>query len=103
MAVKGREGCVNEQDCLSFRFQVIITNSPHTPSLYKAGQAMPQACSPTKSNGVSPFIVLGLSEGNPTFQMDRITGDGQIVCGSFAGFSYALSCMVVQIGQRAFQ
>ena len=59
--------------------------------------------SPKKSNGVSPFIVVGLSEGNSTFQMDRIMGDGQIVCGSFAGFSYALSCMVVQIGQRAFQ
>ena len=30
MEVKGREGCVQEQDCLSYRFQVIITNSPRT-------------------------------------------------------------------------
>ena len=30
MEVKGRGGCVQEQDCLSYRFQVIITNSPRT-------------------------------------------------------------------------
>jgi len=33
MEVKGRGGCVQEQDCLSYRFQVIITNSPRTGSL----------------------------------------------------------------------
>gem|GEM_PF-5497937 len=31
MAEKGRESCVQEQDCLSYRFQEIITNSPPTP------------------------------------------------------------------------
>jgi len=30
MAEKGREGCVQEQDCLSYRYQVVITNSPRT-------------------------------------------------------------------------
>ena len=32
MEVKGRGGCVQEQDCLSYRFQVIITNSPRSVS-----------------------------------------------------------------------
>ena len=32
MAEKSREGCVQEQDCLSYCFQVIITHSPHTGS-----------------------------------------------------------------------
>ena len=27
---KGREGCLQEQDCFSWRFQVTIANSPHT-------------------------------------------------------------------------
>ena len=31
MVKKGREGCVQEQDYLSCRFKVIITNSPLTP------------------------------------------------------------------------
>jgi hypothetical protein len=30
MAEKGRVGCVQEQDCLIFRFQVMITKSPPT-------------------------------------------------------------------------
>ena len=30
IAEKGREGCLQEQDCFSWRFQVTITNSPHT-------------------------------------------------------------------------
>jgi len=30
MAEKDKEGCVQEKDCPSYRFQVIITNSPHT-------------------------------------------------------------------------
>jgi len=32
--VEGRGGCVQEQDCLSCRFQVIITNSPRTRALH---------------------------------------------------------------------
>lgn len=32
MVEKGREGIVQEQDCLSYRFQVIISNSPLTRS-----------------------------------------------------------------------
>jgi integrase/recombinase XerD len=30
MAEKGREGCFQEQDCLTYRFQATITNSPAT-------------------------------------------------------------------------
>ena len=30
MAKKGRVGCVQEQDCFCYRFQVTITNSPHS-------------------------------------------------------------------------
>ena len=30
MAGKRREGGLQEQDCLSYRFQVVITNSPPT-------------------------------------------------------------------------
>ena len=30
--IGGREGCIQEQDCLSHRYQVIITNSPPTGS-----------------------------------------------------------------------
>ena len=30
MEAKGRGGCIQEQDCLNWQFQVIIKNSPHT-------------------------------------------------------------------------
>jgi len=30
MAEKGWDGCFQEQDCLSYRFQARITNSTHT-------------------------------------------------------------------------
>ena len=30
MAKQGREGCGQEQDCLTHRFQLIISNSPGT-------------------------------------------------------------------------
>ncbi len=30
MTAKDKEGCPQEQDCLSYRFPVIITNSPQT-------------------------------------------------------------------------
>ena len=33
MAKQGREGCVQEQDCLNYGFQVIISNSPRTGSI----------------------------------------------------------------------
>ena len=37
MAEQGREGSFQEQVCLSCRFQVIITNSPRTPSTLHPG------------------------------------------------------------------
>ena len=48
MVAKGRAGCVQEQYCLSYRFQVIITNSPQT------------GCD---SNGRGKFVI-GLMAGN---------------------------------------
>ena len=35
MDVKGRGGCVHEQDSQTWQFQVIITNSPHTVVPYE--------------------------------------------------------------------
>ena len=47
MEVEGRGGCVQEQDCLNYRFQVIITNSPrtgHSWCLSTAGRAVGSLC-----------------------------------------------------------
>ena len=48
MAEKGREGYFQEQDCLSYRFQVTITNSPdarykYIPVAVRSRIAQPQS------------------------------------------------------------
>jgi len=48
MVKKGREGCVQEQDYLTCRFKVIITNSPPTGS---------EAMSPIMEEGGGWFVV----------------------------------------------
>ena len=47
MVEQGREGCFQEQVCLSYRFQVIISNSPRTASAIAWSTAgLTQSCQP---------------------------------------------------------
>ena len=54
MDVKGRGGCVQEQDCLSYRFQVIITNSPPTGVyiFYTLSSLASKACDASRISGI---------------------------------------------------
>ena len=65
MTLKGRGNCLKEQDCLSYRFQVIITNSPRIhliflPAIRKLTRCMkyPQNLNPlqARSNAIRHYI-----------------------------------------------